>query len=143
MSPLPNYRPKKLSLGPLEREILEIIWEKGGWVTVKDVHGQILSDPSRELAYASVTTILRRLTDKGWLTCQKKHLGSKAFAWRALISRSQAQAIQAYNHLHEFLAIGNPDVVASFADSLDTGSLEQIQAIASRLQALRQEREEK
>ena len=65
MNMLPNYRPKKLSLGSLETEILEIIWQLGE-VTVKDVHEQILSDPDRELAYTSVTTVLRRLTDKGW-----------------------------------------------------------------------------
>ena len=34
MVPLPEYRPKRLSLGPLEAEILNIIWELGS-VTVK------------------------------------------------------------------------------------------------------------
>ncbi|MEH1949347.1 MAG: CopY family transcriptional regulator, partial [Nostoc sp.] len=29
MAPLPDYRPKQLSLGPLEAEILNIIWELG------------------------------------------------------------------------------------------------------------------
>lgn len=71
MAPLPNYRPRQLSLGPLETEILEIVWELG-ITTVKDVHERILSDPNRELAYTSVTTVLRRLTDKGWLTCNKQ-----------------------------------------------------------------------
>jgi predicted transcriptional regulator len=44
--------------------------------------------------------------------------------------------------LNQFLAVGNPDVVAAFADSLDATSLEQIEAIALRLQAARQAREE-
>jgi predicted transcriptional regulator len=59
MKLLPNYRPKQLSLGPLETEILQIVWELGA-VTVKDVHERILSDPDRELAYTSVTTVLKR-----------------------------------------------------------------------------------
>ncbi|MEL6882557.1 MAG: CopY family transcriptional regulator, partial [Cyanobacteria bacterium J06607_10] len=29
MTPFPSYRPKTLSLGPLETEILEIIWSLG------------------------------------------------------------------------------------------------------------------
>jgi len=37
MVPLPNYRPKQLSLGPLEAEILHIVWDLGG-ATVKDIH---------------------------------------------------------------------------------------------------------
>lgn len=138
MAPLPHYRPKQLSLGPLETEILNIVWDLG-CATVKDVHEQILTDPDRELAYTSVTTVLRRLTQKGWLHCSKQ---GRAFCWQPLVSREQAQALKAYERLNRFLAIGNPDVVASFADSLDAASLEQIEAIASRLQAIRRQQEE-
>ncbi len=138
MAPLPNYRPQQLSLGPLEAEILEIVWELGN-VSVKDVHERILSDPERELTYSSVTTVLRRLTKKGWLSCQKQ---KRAFSWQPLVSREQAQAIKAHEKLRSFLAISNPDIVASFADSLDTASLEQIDAIASRIQAIRKHRED-
>ena len=139
MNPLPDYRPKQLSLGPLETEILNIIWELGN-ATVKDVHERILADPNRELAYTSVTTVLRRLTEKGWLACDKK---GRAFYWRPLLSRQQAQLLNAHEQLHRFLAVGNPDVVAAFADSLDSASLEQLEAIAQRIQAARRAREEK
>lgn len=138
MAPLPKHQPKQLSLGPLETEILQIIWELGT-VTVKDVHERILADPLRELAYSSVTTVLRRLTQKGWLSCEKQE---RAFTWQPLVSRQEAQVIQSHNQLNRFLAVSNPDVVAAFADSLDTASLEQIEAIAQRLQAARQAREE-
>jgi predicted transcriptional regulator len=138
MAPLPAYRPKKLSLGPLEAEILEIVWDLKV-ATVKNVHEQILQDPDRELAYTSVTTVLQRLTSKGWLKCSKK---GKAFSWQPLLSREQAQAIRSYEQLNGFLAVSNPDVVAAFADSLDTASLEQIEAIASRLNNIRRQREE-
>ncbi|NJL84498.1 MAG: CopY family transcriptional regulator [Chloroflexaceae bacterium] len=138
MAALPNYRPKQLSLGPLEREILQIVWEKGT-VTVKDVLDRILSDPERELAYTSVTTVLRRLTQKGWLACNKEE---RAFTWRPLVTAEQALALAAYEHLQKFLSVGNPDVVASFADSLDTASLEQLRAIADRLAHVRRQRQQ-
>lgn len=138
MAPLPEYRPKQLSLGPLEAEILEIIWDLGN-VTVKQIHDRILADPDRELAYTSVTTVLRRLQNKGWLACESSE---RAFLWQALISREQAQAIQAHQQLQKFLAVGNPDIVAAFADSLDTASMEQIEAIAQRLKQIRQARGE-
>lgn len=136
MSPLPEYRPQKLSLGSLETEILEIVWDFGQ-ATVKQIHDRILADPDRELAYASVTTVLNRLSQKGWLKCCKQN---KAFVWEPLISREQAKAIRAYEQLQQFLAISNPDMVASFADSLDTTSLEQLEAIATRLRAIRRQR---
>lgn len=139
MAPLPDYRPKQLSVGPLEAEILGIVWELGS-ATVKDVHDRILSDPNRELAYTSVTTVLRRLTEKGWLACDKE---GKAFYWRPLLTKQQAEMIKAHDQLQRFLAVGNPDVVAAFADSLDQAAREQIEAIAKRIQAARQAREEK
>ncbi|MFB6277042.1 MAG: BlaI/MecI/CopY family transcriptional regulator [Halothece sp.] len=138
MTPLPNERPKKLSLGPLEREILEIVWELG-CASVKAIHERILSDPNRELAYTSVTTVLQRLTNKGWLTCHKQR---RVFYWQAKLSKEQAQALTAYEQLNQFLAVSDPDLVASFADNLDTASLEQLDAIARRLKSIRQQREE-
>ena len=138
MVPLPNHRPKQLSLGSLEREIIEIVWELGA-VTAKDVHNRILTDPDRELAYASVSTILNRLTQKGWLTCDKQE---RSHLWQARISATEAQALTAYEHLNQFLAVGNPDVVAAFADNLDCASMAQLEAIAQKLQAIRQAKEE-
>ncbi|KST70019.1 BlaI/MecI/CopY family transcriptional regulator [Mastigocoleus testarum] len=138
MAPLPEYRPKQLSLGPLEAEILNIVWELGS-VTVKDVHDRILADPNRELAYTSVTTVLRRLTDKGWLACDKQ---GRAYYWQALLTKKQAQVIKAHEQLQQFLAVGNPDVIAAFADSLDESASEKIQAIAQRIKAARKAREE-
>lgn len=137
MSPLPHHRPQQLSLGHLEAEILNIVWERGT-VSVKDVHEQILADPDRDLAYASVTTVLQRLTQKGWLTCDKR---GRCFFWRPLVSRQEAQALEAYLHLQRFLAVSNPDMVAAFADSLDQTSVEQLTAIAEKLQVLRNTRE--
>jgi predicted transcriptional regulator len=139
MVPLPNHRPKNLSLGPLETEILKIVWELDS-ATVKDIHDKILSDPDRELAYTSVTTVLTRLTQKGWLRCDKQE---RSFIWYPLVSAAEAQAIQAYEQLQQFLAVGNPDVVAAFADSLDRASIEQIELIAQRLKAIRTAKEGK
>ena len=86
-----------------------------------------------------MTTVLRRLTNKGWLSCYKQ---GRIFYWKPMVSKEQAQAIKAYEQLHRFLAISNADVVASFTDSLDTASVEQLKAIASRLDTLRQQRRE-
>lgn len=135
--PLPEHRPQNLSLGPLETEILNIVWELDA-ATVKDIHDRILSNPDRELAYTSVTTVLNRLTQKGWLKCDKQE---RSFVWYPRISAVEAQAIQAYEQLQQFLAVGNPDVVAAFADRLDRASIEQIESIAQKLKAIRTAKE--
>lgn len=138
MPSLPDFRPKQLSLGPLEFEILNLIWDLGT-ATVKQVHDQILANPDRELAYTSVTTVLNRLTKKGWLACDKQN---RSFVWRPLVSREQANSLWAYDQLQQFLAVGNPDTVAAFADHLDQASVEQIEAIADKIRAARKARED-
>lgn len=138
MAPLPDHRPKQLSLGPLETEILDILWELKS-ATVKDILDRILSDPDRELAPASVTTVLNRLAQKGWVVC---HRQGKAFQWQPQISREEASVLEAHSRLNQFLAVSNPDLVAAFADSLDTASVDKIEAIAQRIRAARQARGE-
>ncbi len=137
MAPLPDFRPRQLSLGPLEAEILEILWQRGA-ATVKEIHNQILEDPDRELAYASVTTVLRRLTEKGWLVC---NTADRAFVWQPRVTREEATILKAHNQLQEFLQVGNPDIVAAFADELDRTSLDKLEAIAQRIKAAREARE--
>jgi len=127
--------PKSLSLGWLEAEVMELVWQLGS-PTARHIHEQILRDPDRELAYASVTTVLQRLVHKGWLRCDKRE---RSFRWQATVSQQEAQALKAYDHLQKFLSLGNPDVVTAFADQMDLASVEQLSAIATRIQALRQQ----
>jgi predicted transcriptional regulator len=139
MSALPNHIPQQLNLGPLETEIMEILWQHGTATTVRAIHEQILSDPDRELAYASVTTVLNRLVQKGWL---KRHRHGKAFLWKPRLSQAEAQLLRAHHQFKQFLAVGNAEIVAAFVDSLDAASLEQLDAIAQKIQAVRQQREQ-
>lgn len=138
MNRLPKYRPKQLSLGPLESELLQIIWEHDR-ISASDIHDRILGDPDRELAYGSVMTVLRRLEQKGWIKCEKQ---GRSLFWQARISSQEAQSLQAYDQLNRFLAVGDADIVAAFANDLDHASIDKLEAIAQRLQSLRQSREQ-
>ncbi len=141
MSPLPRHRPRQLSLGPLEAEILAIIWARGS-ATVKEIHDHILADPDRDLTQASVTTVLQRLAKKGWLRREAKPQGKggrsrRVYCWQPMVSQQEANVLVAHHQLQSFLAVGSPDLVAAFADSLDIAELDQLDAIAARLRALR------
>jgi predicted transcriptional regulator len=107
-------------------------------VTARDIHQQILVDPDRELANASVMTVLNRLAKKGWICSEKKE---KILHWRSLISRSEFQTLNAYHQLNSFLEIGNADIVAAFADQLDQTSQDRLEAIAQRLRDIRAAKE--
>ena len=70
MNAFSPHRPKNLSLGPLETEIIEILWLLGP-TSATAVHQHILQDIDRELTYSSVSTVLKRLVRKGWVVCDR------------------------------------------------------------------------
>ena len=61
---MPSRRKHSLSevLGPLETEIMEVVWDLEE-VTVRDVHNRLQAN--RTIAYTTVMTTLGRLSDKG------------------------------------------------------------------------------
>ncbi len=143
MAAFPPYQPRNLSLGPLETEIVEILWLLGP-TSATAVHQHILADIDRELTYSSVSTVLKRLVKKGWVSCEKVSVAEKGrgrvYVWRSLVSQQQATILKAHEQLHRFLAVGSPEIVAAFADTLDDASLAQLEAIAQKIQAARQAR---
>ncbi|MGF1567299.1 MAG: BlaI/MecI/CopY family transcriptional regulator [Nodosilinea sp.] len=141
MSPLPINRPHQLSLGPLETEILAILWARGS-ATVKEIHDHILADPDRDLTQASITTVLQRLAKKGWLKREAvvpsgSSKPRRVYVWQPVVSQQEAKVLVTHQQLQDFLATGSPDIVAAFADSLDRTALDKLDAIARRLRALR------
>ena len=146
MAPLPLNLPQQLSLGPLDREILSILWTQES-ATVKAIHDTILEDPDRDLAQASVTTVLQRLAKKGWVKRRAERQTTsgkprRVYVWEPQVSRQEADVLAAHQQLQDFLAVGTPDLVAAFADSLDRTDLDKLDAIAQRLRQLRQRQEE-
>ncbi len=138
MTPFPPYRPKTLSLGPLEAEIIGILWQLGA-TSATAVHQHILADIDRELTYSSVSTVLKRLLKKGWVACDRQ---SRVHIWTTLVSERDADILQAREQLRQFLAVGSPEIVAAFADELDDASLAQMDAIAQKIEAARQARQQ-
>ncbi|MEL6554120.1 MAG: BlaI/MecI/CopY family transcriptional regulator [Cyanobacteria bacterium J06621_11] len=138
MSISPPNKPKTLSLGPLEAEIVSILWAIGP-TSATAVHQQILTDIDRELTYSSVSTVLKRLVKKGWVSCDRQ---GRIHIWQVRISQREAEIFQAQEQLRQFLAVGSPEIVAAFANELDDASLEQMDAIAQKIQAARQARQQ-
>jgi predicted transcriptional regulator len=70
-------------LGPLEDEIMEVVWDQGE-VTVRDVHDSIARN--RPIAYTTVMTTLGRLAEKGFLRRKEAH---PAHRYSAVVTRDQ------------------------------------------------------
>lgn len=79
------FRPSEKGLrkvfGELEADVMEVIWRRGR-VTVPDVWGEIRK--SRELAYATVKTVMNRLADKGYL---RRRAAGRAHSFEPVMER--------------------------------------------------------
>ncbi len=77
-------RPRKTTLTDQELEIMKVVWEKDGGITVRNVYETLLE--RRRIAYTTVLTMMKILERKGYL---KKKLDDRAFVYRPSQPRQQ------------------------------------------------------
>jgi predicted transcriptional regulator len=94
-------------LGPLEAEIMEVVWDQGE-VTVRDVHRTL--NKNRDIAYTTVMTTLGRLADKGLLRRVEEQ---PAHRYSALLTREQ-YASSTVKSVVDWLVNHFPDPAVSY-----------------------------
>lgn len=85
-------------LGPLERRVMDALWQRGGDARVRD-----LQPDFADIAYTTLMTTLDRLHRKGLL---ERVSSGRAYAYRPRLSREQTQAAVARGALRELLSDG-------------------------------------
>lgn len=79
----PDRRGLGQVLGPLEAEIMGLVWQQGQ-TTVKQIHRML--SRQREIAYTTVMTTMSRLADKGIL---KRTRRGMAYLYRPSMSKTE------------------------------------------------------
>lgn len=82
-------------LGELERSVMDQLWNAPEPQTVRQVHAKVSAH--RHLAYNTVLTVLRRLTDKGYAVRQidvRPHRYAPGPALAELVAATMIQALQ-------------------------------------------------
>jgi len=74
---------RTLALGRLELQLMKVIWEKGK-ATAREVKNALQYE--RDLAYTTVTTMLRKLEGKGFLA---HDVDERTFVYKPLIQREE------------------------------------------------------
>jgi predicted transcriptional regulator len=77
------------SFGPLQREIMDIMWGCPHGLTVRAVYLRILA--TRMLAYTTVMTAMSRLADRGILLQERRGATNhyRGFLYRSVMTRSE------------------------------------------------------
>lgn len=105
---------KTVSLGELEKHIMDILWEKKH-ATTRDVLTHLKKE--RKLAYTTVATILQRLFDKK-LVGRKEH--GAGYIYFPKVSKEIYTKNVAQSFLKNFIDSFGDIAIASFASSVDT-----------------------
>ncbi len=125
------------ALGPLEAQVMEIVWEQGE-VTVRDVY-DILRQ-KRDLAYTTVMTVMHNLQRKGLLTRRSE---GQAHVFAARQSRMEFIRAKVGETLDALLEDFSEPALAHFVDHLsqvDPDQLAQLERLIAERRASEQGR---
>ena len=94
-------------LGPLEAEIMEVVWADRAPLDVRSVLGRLNTERSSALAYTTVMTVMARLAEKGIL---RRELQGRGYVYEAALRDPAAIAVR--NVMRDF----GDAAVAQFVD---------------------------
>ena len=120
-------------LGPLEAEVMEIVWERRE-ATVRDVHRALSA--KRSIAYTTVMTTMGRLTEKGIL---RRVEDQPAHHYFPLVTREQYASSTVKSVVDWLVNHFRDPAVAYFIDKVE----EEDQAVIDSLREAIEQREEK
>jgi len=93
----PSHDSQLLALGPLEAQLMEILWTRGE----SNVHDVVSELAAQKRAYTTVMTTLDRLFKKGLLERRK---AERAFMYSPRLSRAEWENQRASNLVARFLS---------------------------------------
>ncbi|CAM4096676.1 BlaI/MecI/CopY family transcriptional regulator [Nocardiopsis rhodophaea] len=96
--------------GPLERAVMDVVWDAAEPVTVRAVTEAM---EHRGLAYTTISTVLQKLYDKGWL--RRERIG-RVWFYRAAVGRTDYAARVMHEALHE--SGGTRTTLLRFVDAM-------------------------
>lgn len=112
-------------LGPLEGELLAVLWDRADWVTGPEIHTALSAQ--RPLAYTTVATVLTRLWEKGHL---ERARDGRPFTYRAVRTREQHAAARMASVLAEL--DDRPGALSWFLELLEPRELAQLRRLLAR-----------
>jgi predicted transcriptional regulator len=78
-------------LGPLEAEVMQIVWKVGKPLTVRELLDKLNTRREPALAYTTAMTVMSRLAEKGALTRRREGRG---YVYEAAVSDTASIAVR-------------------------------------------------
>jgi len=121
------------NIGPLERKILEILWDKKQ-ATARDISNS-LEEIGERRAYSTVRTIIKRLVDKKIIS-ERTDNDERTFIYMPLLSKEKLEKTIVGSILGELLAKFNQSTISYLAEELSDND-EEIKKIKKKLNEMK------
>lgn len=118
---------KKKGLGPLEHQIMDIVWNQKK-ATVYTVADKLCNE--KKLAYTTIMTVMTRLAKNGILTREKK---GKTYFYSPKESKNKFIHILAQNTISKMVDMFGEDALIAFADETKNLSIEHKDKLLSKI----------
>jgi predicted transcriptional regulator len=118
---------KKKGLGPLEHQIMDIVWEQKT-ATVYSVVDKICKE--KQLAYTTVMTVMSRLAKKGILQREKK---GKTFVYSPIESKDKFIHQLVQNTISKMVDMFGEDALVAFVDETKNISIDNKKKLIAKL----------
>lgn len=110
-------------LGELERRVMDHLWSASEPQTVREVHSAVTA--SRNLAYTTVMTVLRRLAEKDLVT---QHRGDRAHRYEPVHGREELVAGLMMDALDHAVDLGDRTAaLVHFVERVGSNDLQALQ----------------
>ncbi len=130
-----NQKPAApLSLGPVETEIMELVWDMGE-ASVRDIYEVLLS--RRQIAYTTVMTILGNLANKEVLV-RRPH--GRAYVYVPVVSRDEFVRGRISDIVDNLLNRLSEPAITYFAERIAEVDPERLTELEETIARLRQQR---
>ena len=122
-----------VAVGPLESDILDVLWDGDREMSVPEVHQAVTAD-GRTLSYSAVKAVLNNLVDKAWLTKTQR---GKLTIFKPTLSRDTFESQVMRSVIGSLKRNFGEPVIAQFVDQLavDDESIEEIERLLARRKA--------
>jgi predicted transcriptional regulator len=124
-------------LGPLEHEILDVLWAKGE-ATGKDIYKEIKT--TRPIALTTVLTVLERLAGKGLV---KKSKGESVFVFTPAYTKDAFAREVSTDVLKGIFEISRSGAAASFVDMLASSDPAELDRLSELIESKKKELKKK
>ena len=123
------------TLGALEAQVMNAIWDAGGEVAVEQVR-QSLEDSGKKAAYTTVMTTMSRLHKKGLLN---REMRGKAYLYTAAVSRKDLDTSVIKQVIDGLLSTFAEPAMSYFVEALRENDPEKLDSLAEIIEEKRKE----